>query len=71
MHVVKLKLFNHISSLKCSDVNVSIPAQDLDLHIFNSRIIIADRCDTSPAKRKIFMFAIRFDKKKKNFNATL
>lgn len=47
------------SDLKYSDVcvGVSLPAQDLDLHIFSNRMMIATRCDTSPARRKMFMLS--------------
>lgn len=34
-----------------------IPAHDLVFHIFNSKIIMANRCDKSPVNRKIFMFS--------------
>lgn len=35
--------------------SVNLPAHDLDLHIFSNRMMIATKCDTSPARRKIFM----------------
>lgn len=33
-----------------------LPAQDRVFHIFSKRIIIAIKCDTSPARRKMFIF---------------
>lgn len=35
--------------------NTGLPAQDRVFHIFSSRIIIASKCDKSPANRKIFI----------------
>lgn len=33
-----------------------MPAHDLVFHIFNSKIMMANKCDKSPVNRKIFMF---------------
>lgn len=53
MHTAAVRL--HSCRLKCSDVRVNVPAQDLDFHIFSNRIRIATKCDTSPARRKMFI----------------
>lgn len=59
---------------KCMDAHsqsVSLPAQDLDLQIFVRRMMIANRCDTSPARRKIFMmFLFGFKKLEKRNTRT-
>lgn len=49
----------HYNPLMCKRRScVSLPAQDLDLHIFRSRMMMATRCDTSPDRRNTFILIV-------------
>lgn len=40
--------------------NTNLPAHDLDLYIFIKRIMMANRCDRSPARRNTFILCFLF-----------
>lgn len=65
MHIIIMRLHNP-NSKHSQNPEICLPAQDLVLHIFIKRMMIANRCDTSPARRKTFMLLNVRQKQVKN-----